>query len=228
MRAPPLSLSIVVPVLNEAPTLATFLGKLQPLRANGHGLVLVDGGSTDTSAAIALPLCDRLVLAPAGRANQMNAGSQGCAADVLLFLHADTDLPANAAEQVLQAVAHGAVWGRFDVSIAGRSRWLPMVAAFMNMRSRLTGIATGDQAIFVRRASFESIGGYSDMPLMEDIDLSKRLRALAWPVCLRARVQTAGRRWDERGVWRTIVLMWRLRWRYWRGAPIQQIAKAYQ
>jgi hypothetical protein len=125
-------------------------------------------------------------------------------------------------------VAHGAPWGRFDVRINGRSPLLHVVAWLMNQRSRWTGIATGDQALFVQRALFQRIGGFPDQPLMEDIEISRRLRKLARPFCLRQRVVTSGRRWDTRGVWRTIFLMWRLRWLYWRGVPPQVLAEAYR
>ncbi|MBC7918570.1 MAG: TIGR04283 family arsenosugar biosynthesis glycosyltransferase [Rhodoferax sp.] len=218
----------MVPVRNEAPGVARYLASLQVLRAQGYTVIVVDGGSDDATAEIAAPLCDALLHAPAGRASQMNAGARHGEAEVLLFLHADTLLPANAIEQVKSAINAGALWGRFDVTIQGRSRWLPLIGAMMNLRSRFTGIATGDQAIFVRRDTFESLGGFATIPLMEDIELCKRLRALAWPACLHARVQTSGRRWDERGALRTMLLMWRLRWRYWRGESAQHIAEAYR
>ena len=129
---------------------------------------------------------------------------------------------------VLQALAGGACWGRFDVQIDGRPAMLRVVAALMNLRSRATGIATGDQAIFSTRAAFSQVGGFPVQPLMEDIELSRRLRRIAPPACLRARVLTSGRRWEQRGVWRTIVLMWRLRWRYWRGESAARLAEAYR
>lgn len=148
--------------------------------------------------------------------------------DVLLFLHADTVLPAGAVDAVQAAINAGADWGRFDVCIAGRSAMFPLIAALMNARSRWTGIATGDQAIFVRREVFERMHGYADLPLMEDIELSRRLRAIARPACLRERVITSGRRWEQHGVWRTIFLMWRLRLRYWLGASAQDLARSYR
>jgi len=221
-------LDVVVPVLNEAHTMASVLQALQPLRARGHGLIVVDGASVDATASIAAPLCDQFVRAPRGRACQMNAGAALSQADVLLFLHADTLLPPTALEDIQRAIEQGAVWGRFDVRIVGQSIWLPVVATFMNVRSRLSGIATGDQAMFVRRATFESLGGFAPLPLMEDVELSTRLRALARPACLKSQVQTSGRRWDQNGAWRTIFLMWRLRWRYWRGESAHQLAQAYQ
>ena len=188
---------------------------------------MVDGGSRDDTAARAQRHADRVLVAPRGRARQMNAGAAAACGDALVFLHADTVLPADADRAVLGAVAAGAIWGRFDVSIAGRARLLRVVAAMMNARSRATGIATGDQAMFVRRDAFERLGGFADQPLMEDIELSGRLRALARPACLRERVTTSGRRWESRGVWRTILLMWRLRWRYWRGESPEALARAY-
>ena len=221
-------LSIVVPALNEAAGIAAMLQALAPLRARGVELLLADGGSSDATADRAAPWVDAVVQAPRGRALQMNAGAARAGADVLLFLHADTLLPAGADGLVLQAVAGGACWGRFDVQIDGRPAMLRVVAALMNLRSRASGIATGDQAIFVTRAAFAQVGGFPVQPLMEDIELSRRLKRIAPPACLRARVVTSGRRWEQRGVWRTIFLMWRLRWRYWRGASPDSLARAYR
>ena len=221
-------LSIVVPALNEAAGIVATLQALAPLRARGVELVLADGGSTDGTAALAAPWVDAVVQAPRGRALQMNAGAARARSEVLLFLHADTLLPAGADGLVLQAVAAGACWGRFDVDIQGRPWMLRVVAALMNLRSRATGIATGDQAMFCTRAAFAQVGGFPVQPLMEDIELSRRLKRLGPPACLRARVRTSGRRWEQRGVWRTILLMWRLRWRYWRGASPDSLARAYR
>jgi rSAM/selenodomain-associated transferase 2 len=221
-------LSIVVPVLDEAAGITATLQALAPLRAAGHELIVVDGGSRDDTAARAAPWADRVLQAPRGRARQMNAGAAVAGGEVLLFLHADTKLPPQADEAVAQALGRGHVWGRFDVRISGRSRWFGPIAALMNLRSRLTGIATGDQAIFVTRAQFQALGGFADQPLMEDIELSRRLRAVGPPACLRERVLTSGRRWETHGVWRTIVLMWRLRWRYWRGESPETLARAYR
>ncbi|MCZ8233976.1 MAG: TIGR04283 family arsenosugar biosynthesis glycosyltransferase [Inhella sp.] len=223
------TLSIVIPVLNEAARLPACLAALQSLRARGVQLVLADGGSQDGSPALAAPWVDLLVHAPRGRARQMNAGAAAASGEQLLFLHADTDLPQGADAMVSKALRGGASWGRFDVLIDGRSRWLPVVAFGMNQRSRWTGIATGDQAIFVRRDIFDRVGGFPDQPLMEDIELSQRLLAHGLrPAFLRPPVVTSGRRWDERGTWHTIVLMWALRWRYWRGESAQSIWEAYR
>ena len=221
-------LSIIVPVLDEAPGIVATLQALQPLRAAGAQIIVADGGSRDDSCALARPLCDVLVASSRGRALQMNAGAAHARGEVLLFLHADTILPLEADRLALRAVAGGRDWGRFDVRIAGRHPMLRVVAMLMNWRSRLTGIATGDQAIFVRRELFQRIGGFPDQPLMEDIELSRRLRRVSAPACLQARATTSGRRWESRGVWRTIFLMWRLRWRYWRGESAHRLAAAYR
>lgn len=223
-------LSIVIPVLNEAPGIAYTLAALAPVRARGVEVIVVDGGSTDATMVLAQPWADAVIAAPSGRARQMNVGAAVAKGGVLLFLHADTQLPPMADQLVLHALErpHAAGWGRFDVRIEGSPWMLPVVATLMNLRSRWSGIATGDQAIFMRRALFEAVGGFPDQPLMEDVEISRRLRAVSAPVCLRERVRTSGRRWESRGVWRTIFLMWRLRWRYWRGEPAASLAEAYR
>lgn len=223
-----LKLSIVIPTLNEAAAIGDLLVALQPLRHRGHELIVVDGGSADGTAALASRFADAVLDAPRGRAIQMNAGAAAASGRVLLFLHADTWLPPLADALIQQAVDSGRAWGRFDVRIEGRARVLRVVAALMNLRSRLTGIATGDQAIFVAREAFERVGGFPVQPLMEDIELSRRLKCLGRPACVRERVCTSGRRWEQRGVWRTIFLMWRIRWRYWRGEPAARLAEAYR
>ena len=221
-------LSIVMPVLDEAAEIDAALAALAPLRADGQQLIVVDGGSRDGTLAQCGGRADEVLQGQRGRASQMNSGAARAQGDVLLFLHADTRLPSGADVAIEQAVRAGAQWGRFDVTITGRSPMFAVIAALMNLRSRWSGIATGDQAIFVRRDLFERIGGYADLPLMEDIDLCKRLRACSAPACLRQRVSTSGRRWERDGVWRTMILMWRLRWRYWRGEPAEALARAYR
>lgn len=220
-------LSLILPVLNEATTVVAQLTKLQALRARGAELLVVDGGSNDGTVVLAAAGADRLLDAPRGRALQMNAGARASRGEVLLFVHADTTLPPDADALIGAAIAGGAVWGRFDVSIDSRHPLLPLVAAMMNWRSRLTGIATGDQAMFVRRDAFLAVGAFPEVALMEDIALSRRLKAVARPACLRARVRTSGRRWEQHGVLRTIVLMWRLRASYFFGADPQQLAVRY-
>lgn len=218
--------SFIIPALNEAEVIAASLAALQTWRDLGHEVIVADGGSLDATRSLARPLADRVKVAPRGRARQMNAGAAAAQGDVLVFLHADTRLPAQALE-AMRAGLRGHLWGRFDVAIAGRPRVLRLVSALMNLRSRLTGIATGDQAIFVTRAAFLAVGGFPDQPLMEDIELSKRLKRLGGPACLRQRAVTSGRRWETRGPWRTILLMWRLRFDYWRGVPAEALAACY-
>lgn len=221
-------LTIVMPVRNEAAGIDAALQALAPLLARGAQLIVVDGGSTDDTAERAQAAGAQLIHAPRGRALQMNAGAQQASGELLLFLHADTLLPPQGDALIEQALAAGPhIWGRFDVRIAGKPRLLRVIAAFMNTRSRWSGIATGDQAMFMRRAAFEAVGGFPAQPLMEDIELSKRLLGLSRPACLRAPVITSGRRWESRGVWRTVLLMWRLRLAYWRGAAPERLAQLY-
>ena len=222
-------LSVIVPALDEAAAIAGCLASLAPLRAAGHEVIVVDGGSADDTAARARAHADRLLRAPRGRATQMNAGAASAQGDALIFLHADTRLPPDAAAAVAAALAGGAQWGRFDVAIDGRSRLLPVVAAAMNARSRLSGIATGDQAMFMRRDAFARAGGFPAQPLMEDIALSAALKRVAGPpACVRTRAVTSGRRWDTHGALRTIVAMWRLRYAYWRGVSPHALAARYE
>ena len=226
---PPGRLSIILPALNEAAGIDPVLRTLQTMRRRGAEIIVVDGGSADATVAIACPLADRVVAEQPGRARQMNAGTARSSGDALLFLHADTMLPPDADRQVLAALSHTpGSWGRFDVAIAGRSPLLRVVAATMNVRSRLSGIATGDQALFMTRAAYERVGGFPEQPIMEDVEMSSRLRALSRPICLRGPAVTSGRRWERDGVWRTVFLMWRLRWRYARGESPVSLAEDYR
>jgi len=226
-------LSIIIPVLNEAEALPGLLGHLASLCACDTEVIVVDGGSEDDSRQAAARAGAQVIRSERGRARQMNAGAAVAKGDVFLFLHADTMLPPSA-EQIIETAIrrgdgiHEYAWGRFDVRIAGRSFMLRVVASLMNWRSRLSGIATGDQAMFMARRAFEAVGGFPDQPLMEDIELSKRLLALSRPICLKDRVVTSGCRWEAHGVWKTIWLMWRLRWLYWRGVPAGELAKSYR
>jgi len=222
-------ISIIMPVLNEAGSLPATLRSAQALRAQGAELIVVDGGSDDETLPLCHGLADQVLQSPRGRARQMNTGACAASGEILLFVHADTTLPANALARVAEHLSSRRhAWGRFDVDIAGRAALLPVIARLMNLRSRWTGIATGDQAIFVRRDVFEAIGGYPDQPLMEDIELSRRLLRRSRPACVAARATTSGRRWEQRGVWTTIALMWRLRLLYWLGVPAERLASAYR
>ena len=221
-------LSIIMPVLNEGDGIAAALDALADLRTLGTELIVVDGGSHDATVEQAQLRADQVILAPRGRALQMNAGAEKASGDVLLFLHADTRLPAKADRVVLNGLDRSRrAWGRFEVKIDGRSPLLPVVAWLMGLRSRLTGIATGDQAIFVRREAFQAVGGFPAIALMEDIAMCKRLKRLGRPLCLRAYVTTSGRRWEKNGVLSTILLMWRLRFAYFFGADPKKLARQY-
>jgi rSAM/selenodomain-associated transferase 2 len=223
-----LKISIIVPALNEAEGIAAVLTGLASLRNGGHEVIVVDGSSSDKTAALARHAADRVFSAPRGRASQMNAGAALASGEVLLFLHADTRLPENADARVLQGLAaSGRAWGRFDVRIEGESRLLPVIAFFMNLRSRATGIATGDQAIFVRRDAFQRVGGFPPLELMEDIALSRSLKCVSRPLCLADKAVTSGRRWERRGVLRTVFLMWWLRLRFFLGAAPASLARFY-
>ena len=221
-------LSIVVPVLDEAGGIVSLLERLGPLRARGAEVIVADGGSEDGTPDLAAPLADRVIRARPGRARQMNAGARAARGDILLFLHADTALPRDADRLVVEGLARsGRAWGRFDVRLSGSAPALRMVETLMNLRSRWTGIATGDQAIFVRRETFARVGGYPDIPLMEDVALSAALRRVSPPLCLGQRVVTSSRRWETRGIARTIVEMWRLRAAFALGASPWKLARAY-
>lgn len=221
--------SVIVPLLNEREQLPELTAQLRELQAsNSCEIILVDGGSSDNSVIFATAAGFRVIASERGRAAQMNAGAAAARGHWLLFLHADTRLPQGALSTIAAAAVQGAEWGRFDVRICGNSVWFPLIATMINWRSRLSGIATGDQAIFVRRALFERLGGYVRQPLMEDIELSRQLLKVARPFCLHQQITTSGRRWQKFGVLRTVLLMWRLRFDYWRGVPAASLAKRYE
>ncbi len=220
--------SIIVPALDEEAVIIDALDALAPLRARGVELIVVDGGSSDRTVELARPRCDLVISAPRTRALQMNAGAAMARGNVLIFLHADTRLPPDADRLVAEAlVKSGRPWGRFNVTIAGDHWFLPTVAWWMNLRSRVTGIATGDQAIFVTRQAFATVGGFPYIPLMEDIVMSRRLKRIGRPLCMTDHVLTSGRRWEKHGVLRTILLMWRLRLAFLLGADPERLARDY-
>ena len=222
-------ISIIIPALNEARGIADTLRPLQQVRARGHEVIVVDGGSADGTMEIARPLADRVIASESGRARQQNAGARSATGGVLLFLHADTLLPAEADRLVIDGLMRsGRGWGRFDVRLSGRAPALRVVERMMNLRSRVTGIATGDQAIFARAGWFRRAGGFPAIPLMEDVALSAAFRRMGRPLCLRERVLTSSRRWEERGALRTILLMWRLRAEYALGADPARLAERYR
>jgi rSAM/selenodomain-associated transferase 2 len=229
-KARPLALSVVVPVLNEAlelPQLCEDLHKQIANTVHSVEVIFVDGGSVDGSPELIMTQGFRCVSSECGRARQMNAGAVAATGQAILFLHADSELPINGIDAVLAALDEK-LWGRFDVRISGKAKMFAVIAFFINWRSRLSGIATGDQGIFVRRDAFEKVGGFPDQALMEDIAMSAMLRKISAPVCLCLKMTTSGRRWERRGIWSTILLMWRLRLLYWLGVSPQSLARRYE
>lgn len=219
-------LSVIVPTLDEAEGIEASLATLPPFR--DIELIVVDGGSHDDTPTRASRFTDRVIRSAPGRARQMNAGTEMARGRYLLFLHADTRLPAHADRLIELALSGERCWGRFDIRLEGRHPMLPVIATAMNIRSRLTGIATGDQALFMTREAFTTVGGFPEQPLMEDIEMSRRLKRLSSPACLRHKVVSSGRRWEQQGAWATISLMWRLRFRYWRGESPETLAREYR
>lgn len=224
-----LRISVVIPALNEAGTILDTLQALRPMRRRGHEVIVVDGGSNDATRTLAAPLADKVIGAPRGRARQMNAGAALARGDVLWFLHADSVPVADADESISEALAKSPRhWGRFDVRLSGGHRLLRTVESMMNLRSRLTGIATGDQGIFVRRAVFDAVAGFADIPLMEDVALCRRLRRYSRPICIKKILLTSSRRWEEKGVIKTVITMWWLRLAYFLGADPRRLAAWYR
>ena len=223
-----IQISLIIPVLNESNTFESFLNKLQPFRNEHTEIIIVDGGSRDDTINIAKNACDKILSCEAGRAKQMNLGASQASGSVLLFLHADTILPPDYFNLIFDRMNnHGKLWGRFDVSLSGREFMFRVIENMINFRSCLTGIATGDQAMFVESKLFKQVGGFLDIPLMEDVALSKALKQHQSPACIKTRVITSSRRWEQYGIWRTIILMWRLRWAYYLGASPKELKKRY-
>lgn len=221
-------LSVVIPVRNEAQALPLLLDDLAALRAAGAELIVVDGGSTDDTCELLLGRVDQLLRTSPGRALQMNAGAAVARGEYLWFVHADTRVSAEALKALQNALSERPLWGRFDVRLSGTGLVLRVIGAMINLRSRLTGIASGDQGIFVVRERFEALGGYAMMPLMEDLQLCGRLKAQARPRCVRPPLSTSSRRWEQHGVWRTVVLMWCLRIAYYCGVSPEKLARQYR
>lgn len=232
----PCTVAVILPVFNEAENLGRILPDLLE-RQHFDEVIVVDGGSADasveivckfmSSGALDRPAGPTLIQSARGRARQMHAGALTAGADVLLFLHADGALPAGAAAAVREAVARGRLWGRFDVRLSGRHFLFRAIERLMNWRSRLTGIATGDQAIFVQRDLYRLLGGFAPLALMEDVEFCRRLKWVGKPACLPGPVIVSSRRWEKNGVIRTILLMWTLRFLYWLGVSPARLARWY-
>lgn len=221
-------LSIIVPTLNESAHIKQTLLQLAPLRARGAEVIVVDGGSADDTIAQARAHADFVVSTAPGRSLQQNRGATLAKGSVLLFLHADSILPSDADLRINEALQKtGRLWGRFDIAIDSDQPALRVVAWFMNNRARITGVATGDQGIFVQHSAWKKVGGFFDLPIMEDVALSKCLKVLSKPVAIDALIFTSARRWKKNGLWRTITLMWALRLAYFLGVPPRKIAEHY-
>ena len=222
-------ISIIIPTLNEAEHIESTLMCLEPFRQDGHEVIVVDGGSQDATVHLAKDKADSVITCAPGRALQMNVGARKANGDVLWFLHADSHVSRVATKQILLAFKNqNCYWGRFNISLSGKHFLLRIVEKLMNLRSRLTGIATGDQGIFVRRDCFEAIGGFSKIPLMEDIEISRRLKKWSWPCCMNDTIKTSSRRWEKYGILSTILLMWRLRLAYAFGVSPEKLAHVYK
>ena len=220
------SVAIIMPVLNEAAILESRITDLRQLQTWAE-LCIVDGGSADSTVALARTITPHVLCCQPGRALQMNRGAEEAHAEYLLFLHGDTVLPADF-EAFIAALGNARpFWGFFPVQLVPGGRVLTVVERCINWRSRLTAVATGDQAIFVRRELFERLSGYAAIPLMEDVELSKRLRQFAQPFRWGSAVQTSSRRWQQRGVVPTVLQMWDLRLRYFLGASPQHLHARY-
>ena len=218
----------MVPTLDEAGGIEGALAALRPLREDGHEVIVSDGGSTDGTATLAVTAADRIVAAGRGRARQMNAGAAAATGDVLVFLHADTILPEDADRRVLEALGDRPGWGFFGVRLSGSHPAFRIIERMITLRSRLSGIATGDQAIFATRNLFENAGGFAETPLLEDVDLCRRLKRRSRPVRPRSVVTTSSRRWEAGGIVRTVLLMWWLRGAYALGAKPERLARCYR
>ena len=220
-------ISIIIPTLNEEVAIQTLLQQLQIYRQQGHEIIVVDGGSTDKTVSISKSLADKVITSEAGRATQMNNGAKQSTNNVLWFLHADTLIPDNVIESIQESLIENN-WGRFDIKLSGSHFLFRIIEKMINPRSCISGIATGDQGIFVRRELFESVNGYSEIPLMEDVELSKNLKKVSSPVCIKEMLTTSSRRWEQKGILSTVLLMWRLRFLYWLGVSAAKLATLYK
>ena len=221
-----MNISVIVPVLNEEKTIATTLEALVTLAP--YEIIIVDCGSADRTRELAGQFQVKAISSDHGRGRQMNRGASEASGDVLLFLHADTRLPASALNDIKAALGEPRyLGGRFDVELAGAHWLLPLVGRLISYRSRISKVATGDQALFVRRQVFERIRGFPDMPLLEDVAFCRTLHRLGEVACLRSRVVTSARRWEVDGVWRTIFRMWIIKLLYLVGVSPARLKQFY-
>lgn len=221
-----MKISIIIPVLNEADTIEQALKNLSSIAGDCCEIIVVDGGSDDNTVALAKPLVDKTITTKnSGRALQMNAGASAASGHSLLFLHCDTRLPGNFFK--ISKIITTARWGFFMVRLSGHSRWFRLVEAMMNIRSRVSRVATGDQGLFLSRQCFDELSGFADMAIMEDVELCKRLRRCSPPVVIGNKLVTSSRRWEKNGIVKTIVLMWWLRLLYFLGAPPDKLVSYY-
>ena len=220
-------ISIIIPTLNEEEAIQKLLQQLQAYRQQGHEVIVVDGGSSDETVSISKSLADNIISSEAGRALQMNNGATQSKNKILWFLHADTSLPANVIEVIQKSLTKNN-WGRFNIKLSGSNFLFRIIEKMINLRSCISGIATGDQGIFVKRELFESIGGFSEIPLMEDVELSRKIKKISKPICIKETLTTSSRRWEKKGILQTILLMWRLRFLYWIGVSPDKLSKLYR
>lgn len=221
-----IAISVIIPTLNEELTIGPALKSV--LRLEPDEIFIVDGGSLDRTREVADSMGVRVFSSERGRARQMNAGAQLARGEVLLFLHADTRLPDSALADIRAAMQnHNIAGGRFDLELDSAGGMFKLIGFMISLRSRLSKIATGDQAIFVRREVFATLGGYPDIPLMEDVALSRAIKRAGEVACLKSRVITSARRWQTEGVWRTIFRMWALKSLYLAGVSPFRLKRFY-
>lgn len=224
--------TIVIPTLNEESEIHACLMRLQALRAQGFEVIVVDGGSVDNTVHFAANLCDQIISSGSGRAQQMNAGARLAHGHLIFFLHVDSQLPDNFSEMIASITGASTkpepfCWGRFDIKLSGKHWLFRVIETMMNGRSRLTGIATGDQVIFMSQELYKAVDGFPEIALMEDIAMSRSLKRVCAPLCLRQKVTTSSRRWEQHGIINTIIKMWRLRLSYFLGVDPATLAKQY-
>lgn len=222
-----MKISIIIPVLNEEMNLSRLSHYLQSVQQHGHEVIVVDGGSRDNTLSIAYRITNTVIVSMPGRALQMNSGAAIASGEVLLFLHADTFLPEDALKIIADLSQKRNLWGRFNVRLSSSRFVFRLIETLMNLRSCFTSIATGDQAIFIEKNLFKQVGGFPEIALMEDIEISRRLKKASRAVCIKQKVITSSRRWENNGVVATVLLMWKLRLYYFFGVSPEKLKQLY-